>query len=283
MERNGAPVGGKQCAGWWAMLLLLVAFTGPVLACDNPQAITSVENVKLSAPVQLLKWSFENTKQLHSFRAHIDLEMTMLGQELPISMEMAVAENQRIRMLMTMGTPQGKMDLETIMAEEYVFTRLPGMGWIRMSSGALTGLTGQPLQALNDPMALYKNLFPGEDVPWELYTVEYMDTEDVDGVQTEHLSIRIDVPEIWQRMDKETKDQFGQAFALGGVGTAEALQQIQVNGLEVWIDGEGYNRRTVMEVVLGREMSMNLDMRMFDFNEEIEIDLPETYGGFTVP
>ena len=53
--------------------------------------------------------------------------------------------------------------------------------------------------------------------------------------------------------------------------------------MEVWIDGEGYNRRTVMEMALGEDSTMAMDIRMSDFNQEITIDLPQNYQVFGLP
>ncbi len=53
--------------------------------------------------------------------------------------------------------------------------------------------------------------------------------------------------------------------------------------LEVWIDGEGYNRRTVIEMALGNESTMAMDIRMSDFNQEITIELPQNYQEFGLP
>ena len=150
-----------------------------------------------------------------------------------------------------------------------------------MDAGALAAVTGQPLEALNDPTGFYNNLFPGEDVPWQLYEIESLGTEVVDGVETEHLGIQMDFAEILDRMDKETKEQISQTMALGGLSGVGALKQVDVTKLEVWIDDSGYNRRTIMEMTLGADAAMALDMRMFDFDQTISIELPENVSEFS--
>ncbi|MCI0787841.1 MAG: hypothetical protein J4O09_16160, partial [Chloroflexi bacterium] len=59
--------------------------------------------------------------------------------------------------------------------------------------------------------------------------------------------------------------------------------ELELKRLEVWIDGEGYNRRTVMEMALGEDSTMAMDIRMSDFNQEITIDLPQKYQVFGLP
>ena len=186
-------------------------------------------------------------------------------------------------MVMSMTAAGASMNIETIMSEEGFFTKMPGVGWVSLGSGALPGITGQTMPGLDDPMGFYNNLFPSEDIPWELYNVEFLGSEETDGVATEHLSIGMDFNQIWERLGKDTRSQFSEVFALGGLGSQPALAELELKRLEVWIDGEGYNRRTVMEMALGNETTMAMDIRMSDFNQEITIELPQSYQEFGLP
>ena len=68
----------------------------------------------------------------------------------------------------------------------------------------------------------------------------------------------------------------------------DMIKAMEVRGLEVWIDDQGYTRRTIMEIVFSGEAlvsldgqaSMKLEMGIFDINEEITIRLPEGYEEF---
>ena len=68
----------------------------------------------------------------------------------------------------------------------------------------------------------------------------------------------------------------------------DMIKAMEVRGLEVWIDDQGYTRRTIMEIVVSGEAlvsldgqaSMKLEMGIFDINEEITIRLPEGYEEF---
>ena len=44
------------------------------------------------------------------------------------------------------------------------------------------------------------------------------------------------------------------------------------------MDDEGYTRRTTIDMNFGDVMSMVIDMRVFDINEEIVIQLPRNYS-----
>ena len=134
------------------------------------------------------------------------------------------------------------MNIETIMSEEGSFTKMPGNGWVSMSSGALAGITGQSMPGLDDPMGFYNNLFPSEDIPWEIYKVEFLGAEEIDGAATEHLSIDVDFNQILGLLGKDTRSQLSEVFSLGGLGgglgSQPALEDLEMKRLEVWIDGE---------------------------------------------
>jgi hypothetical protein len=55
------------------------------------------------------------------------------------------------------------------------------------------------------------------------------------------------------------------------------LDSLGINEIEVWIDADGYNRRTVMTIALNENSSINFDMHMFGFNDDISVDLPASY------
>ena len=55
------------------------------------------------------------------------------------------------------------------------------------------------------------------------------------------------------------------------------MDSLGINEIEVWIDADGYNRRTVMTIALNENSAINFDMRMFGFNDDISVDLPASY------
>ena len=264
----------------FGVLAVLAAMT---VACGTSQGSTSPGSVVLDGPAALLARSIEGSKDIKSFRATIKMDMAILGQRIPLTMDIEKSQDDRLRMVMSMTAAGASMEIETIMSEEGFFTKMPGVGWVSMSSGALAGITGQSMPELGDPMGFYNNLFPSEEIPWELYNVELLGSQEIDGVATQHLSIGIDFNQIWKRLGKDTKSQLSEVFSLGGLGTQPALAELELKRLEVWIDGEGYNRRTVMEMALGDETTMGMDIRMSDFNQEITIELPQNYQEFALP
>ena len=201
-------------------------------------------------------------------------EITTPDGPVLMALETETGRDGRVRAVIDMDAFGDKQSFEMIIAKPYVYVEVPDRGWTQVSAAAMAEFTGQSVEVFSDPTALYGSLFPVEDVPWELYVVESLGHEEVEGIQTEHLSIQLDFQEIWQRLDEKQKQQLLQASPDPDIGIEELVEALEVKGVEVWIDDRGYSRRTVMEIVFvgerltslgGGEMSMKMDMRMFDF------------------
>ena len=257
--------------------LVLLAAVGA--ACNSSQE---------GSPLGLLQQSYDRSKDIETFRAHMELEMVVPGESAVMTVDMETGRDGRVSTAMSIDASGYVQSIEMIVAEPYVYLKAPGQGWTQMSAAAMAESSGQPLEAVTDPTALYSSLFPIEDVPWDLYVVRSLGTEDVDGVQTEHLSIEFDFQEIWGYLDEAQRQRLLRAGPDSEANMEEALGVLEVGGVEVWIDDQGYSRRAVMEIGFGgealaslgsEEMSMKMDIRTFDINEEIIIDLPEGYEG----
>ena len=258
--------------------LVLLATVGAACGSSQPQS-----------PLEVLQHSYERSKDITSFRAHMDMEITTPDGPVLMALKTETGRDGRVRTVIDMDAFGDKQSFEMIIAKPYIYVEVPDRGWTQVSAAAMAEFTGQSVEVFSDPTAFYSSLFPVEDVPWELYVVESLGHEEVEGIQTEHLSIQFDFREIWQRLDEEQRQQLFQASPDPDVGIEELVEEMDVTGVEVWIDDRGYSRRTVMEIVFsgegltslgGGEMSMKMDMRMFDFDKEIAIKLPEGYEDF---
>ena len=249
-------------------------------ACGSPEPRT---------PLEVLQHSFERSKDIKNFRAHMDLGITTPDEQVRMAME--TGRNGRVRtdLNIDIDIDGDKQTFQTIIAKPYVYVHVPDAGWDQMSLEAIAESTGQSLHTISDPMASYTNLFPAQEVPWELYVVESLGHEKVDGIQTEHLSIQFDFHEVWQHLDEDQKVQFIQASTAPKVAIEQLIEAVEVRGVEVWIDDQGYTRRTTMEIRFigetlaslgGGEVSTKIDARIFDINKEITINLPEGYEDF---
>ena len=130
------------------------------MLAEPPKGSTSTGSIVLDGPAALLARSVESSKDIKSFRATIEMDMAMLGPQIPLSMEMEKSSDGRVRMVMSMTAAGAGMNIETIMSDEGLFTKMPGVGWVSVSSRALAGIGGQSMLGLDDPVGFYNNLSP---------------------------------------------------------------------------------------------------------------------------
>lgn len=206
-----------------------------------------------------------------------------LREAVPLSIEMEVGSDDRVHNTIVVDGPDGAQRIEQVIAERYVYTKVPDEGWFRIDLKELAERSGQSEQLLSNPTEFANSFFPADNIPWDLYTVSSKGPEKIDGVHTEQLSIQLDFQELWGRIDSGTKGQFSQYLGVGDLGVQNILEQIEVKKLDFWIDSQGYNRRLFIYMLVGDLTSMTMDMRMFDFNQDISIKLPTDYSEITLP
>ena len=229
--------------------------------------------------MEVFQHSARAMEGLKSFRSRMDIETETSGVNVRIAMNMEQARDGRLRSLMVINSPEGKQEFETIMSEPDVYAREPQHGWVRINIEEQPDL-GQAFQTAN---LGFFDIFPAEEVPWDLYTVDSLGREHVDGVWTEHLSVQADFQELWNLFGEEGKRNLTQVLAgpAGGRGDPDQLlDEVKVKGIDIWIDDQGYARRMIMEMELGELGTIKIDMRAFDFNEDIRVELPQDFEEF---
>ena len=255
--------------------LVLLAAAGAACGSGGPDT-----------PLEVLQDSYERGKDIKSFRAHMVMEITVPDEKVFVTVDMEKGQDGRVRTVTDIDVSGDKQSVEMIIANPYVFVKVPDRGWTQISAETIAESTGQSLEAMTNPTAFYNSLFPAQEVPWELYAVESLGREVVDGVETEHLSIQFDFREVWNHLNEEQKQQFLRASPDPDIDIEELILAMEVSGVEVWIDDKGYSRRSVLEISFGGEalrslgvgeMSMKLDMFIFDIDKKITIGFPEGY------
>ena len=265
-----------------AMTLLLLATLG--WACTGSETSQpSAGSGEVSGALELYQLSVQRSNSLDSWRSETDLSMVMLGQRVSARMETEVAKDGRARSAMGMDTPQGRVDVETVLGGSFVYTRVPIVGWVRLSGESLGSLTGQSLESLYTNF--FQSLFPTEEIPWEIVTVESLGSEVLDGTPTEHLRIGMDFQQYVDSLDLEALEQVPQAIAAGVIAGEAAdferlLDGVAVQSLEVWVDGDGYTHRMYMDYSVPSQGDIQLDMRMFDHGQDIRIEVPTSFQEF---
>jgi hypothetical protein len=203
------------------------------------------------------------------------------GFELGGSGEADIAFGRELRQHMSFrydsfpGMPQG-MEAEMIIDGSTMYMRLPQLAetglpteWVKMDlSGSVRGF--EDLMELgagqNDPSNAFGYLQGAEDA------VE-LGTETIDGVETTHYEVTVDLREALADVPNELRDemrlslsQFRRAF---GDTTLP---------FEVWVDGDGLARRIVYRMASdgGAMGPFSMDMRVHisDYGEDFELDLP---------
>ena len=71
-------------------------------------------------------------------------------------------------------------------------------------------------------------------------------------------------------------------MALSGEPVPDGLEDLAINEIEVWIDEEGYMRRILMGIAVSSADTVNFDMRMFAFNDDIIVDLPMSFSDISL-
>ncbi len=290
-RRITSPVRARTRKFVPAVIALLMALMISTLACEEVQALSASAGAArvgggggvggsggiASPEAQLLQRSLELTGELQSFRAHVEMLMMMDGKRLPLSIDMTKAASGRMRLVMDMDSLAPGMRMEMVIADDEMFANLPGVVWVRMDASAMSRILGQAGPGIEDPMGLFNGLFPNGALPASLYNVQSLGKEEVDGVPTEHLVILMDFGRIVKEMSKSSMGQLSQLMSLSGGSGNGGLDSMGINEIEVWIDEDGYNRRTVMTIALNANSSVIFDMRMFGFNDDISVDLPASY------
>lgn len=267
------------------ILALLIALMVSAVACEEAQALNAIADggedvvsVASSPEAQLLQRSLQLTDALQSFRAHVDMDMNMQGQEFPMSFDMSKAANGRLRLVMDMGDLLNGMRMEMIVADDEIFANLPGAGWMRLDASALSGMLGPAGPGIDDPLGLFDSLFPTGDLPEDLYNIQSLGMDEVAGVPTEHLLILMDFPKVLEVMGAGNDAHFSQLMAISGEPVPDGLDALAINEVEAWIDEEGYTRRIVMNILLSSASSVKFDMQMFGFNDDISVEIPANYS-----
>ena len=231
--------------------------------------------------LDLLKRSYEVMETVETFRAKLDMDGTIMGEDLSISMDMELGDKEWMHSNTFIDTPEGGLQMEQVLTERHAYVRISSenIGWIRMELEALASSEGLPSEFFTDPGSFGNSIFPSENIPWEVYAVESVGPERHGGVQTEHLKLDLDFQELWAQLDSQQREQMGLMFGAEdlGLGRDEFLQQIQYDGIDLWIDDRGYQRRMAMTLSVGDVMSLKLNMEMFDFGESFAIDEPDDY------
>ena len=264
-------------------LPFLVVLSALIIGCggSSPDISKPVPFPPAETSLELLKRSTGVMDTLGSFRAQMNMDGIVSGAELSVSMDIEIGDNEWAHTDMSIDTSDGRVRVEQVLTQHHAYTSFPSedIGWMRIDLEALAESESLPTQLLTDPTGFSSSIFPAEDIPWELYSIESAGREPINGVETEHLRISVDFQELWATLNPQQQQQLGLLFnpATLGLDPEELPEQIEYKELEMWIDGSGYIRRFEMNFAVGDAVSLSMDMTIFDIGESIDVDEPDDY------
>ena len=270
-----------------AMLFAAVACSGPKDEPEatpvppaeeptaTPEAAPAAEAEDSPDGLEILKSSYERMSQVSSFATVIATEIRTVGQALNISTSVSRNVEGAMRILTTVQFPQGAQSTELFYdrTNDHAYVKVPGDDWRRTTPEALAELSGLDLKQYQ--VNFFAELIPPEDPPWDIYTVRYLGREEVEGAQTHHLGVTIDLQDLLSRL---SESQGGLLLGSAGLSGAplDVLEEARIGGVEVWIDDDGVPRRLEAQFLGGGQFAtVKIDTSNVD--GEVAIVLPTQF------
>lgn len=247
--------------------------------------------------VVFLNRAAEATSQVKT--QHLEMRMEMDGGMMPMSIVTTGQidlESGRMKMEMDMGDIFGGMldeldpeDLEGMEGmpdfSDMSITMITADGTTYMRSALFSMFTGSdktwvsmPADELDDDSTLGQQQDPNAFLEFlKNSNAEVVEEgrEEVRGVETTHISTVLDLREIMKDAPDSEKAEMEEALE----GMPEGFEKLP---FDVWIDDDGYIRRFEMKMDMsdvddtqGMMGTMVISMDLFDFNEPVDIAIPD--------
>jgi|GEM_PF-2809405 hypothetical protein len=282
---------------WVVVSMIVTMFLAVACAEAAPASAPAVEpnpvatSVPLT-PTELLQKSFDRMKDVRTFKADLDAEMTTDGEVFTGGADVAVAENGDLDISAVVGQQDFQLGVGVKLIQPDVFISIPLLGWHRIDGEAMAQDEGFSTEDFD--LEMLRAFITSEIVPWHLVDATSLGTEDINGVETEHLSVTADPVEVWRFVqDSGVLELMKAEFApdeeheTEGMEDVEAeLSRVNVSSSELWIDSEGLVRKMLLEVSFEEEFSATLAIELDDYDSEITVEPPSQYtdglpnGGF---
>jgi hypothetical protein len=218
---------------------------------------------------QIRDRSLEAMDKVETYAFNMDIDMVMKGggvnvvdvKEMTMNMKgdgKVDQTNKRMQMEMTMSMSGMTMEMEQYVIGDTQYMKVPMVGWVKNRSSAEIWETGDYARAQNE-------LIKGMEV-------KLLEDEEVDGVDCYVLEIEVeDIEEMFEIMIQ----QMGSATSL----SADELESIKGMAFKEWIAKDTYFvTKMFMNLQMEEEgtmVDMSMTMKFYDYNEPMEITLPE--------
>jgi len=111
-----------------AALILVLAACSAIPGLRPLSTPTRLTDYGLS-PLEMLIKSAERQKDIRSFRSTVTLIVSGMGEQVVVSADIEMAQDGRVRMNSSMGTPDGNMSFAFILVEPDLYMKMPGEDW----------------------------------------------------------------------------------------------------------------------------------------------------------
>ncbi len=241
----------------------------------TPEAEPAAEAEDTPDGLEILKDSHERMSQVSSFATVIATQIRTIGDSFNVSTSVSRNVEGNMRILTTVQFPQGSQSTELFYdrTNAHAYVKVPGDQWRRATPEALAQLSGLDVRDYN--VNFFAEIIPAEDPPWDAYTVRYLGREDLDGTETHHLGVTIDLQDLLSRLGEEDRDLVLGAAGLTGA-PLDVLEEARVSGVEAWIDDDGVPRRFKAEFLGGGQFATVL-IGTSDVDGEVAIVLPTQF------
>lgn len=227
---------------------------------------------------------WQSVQQMHQVETYTgELTHTVTGDDIDVLVEGEFTFGDDKTFQGSLSDPiAGELDL--IVVDRDIFVRGGNEGWTRIDTRMaemMLGMSGMP------PMDLERHMDDGRDMlpdaeSWKeeldgLYTVERGDTETINGVDAQRLTISVDWDEAKERFGDRLREEMGGSAALFDfMPRHDHEDRFSVNDMSVWVDEEGHHVQLRLEVTVG-EATMETVVQQSDFGSDLPVEAPEEY------
>ena len=265
--------------------------TSASIPASDPDPTVAVD------PDDLLRQSFDRMKSVRSFTANIRADVATNDETFSGSASFALSDSGHMAAQIAVGedtAPNGAGDASSRnwavrVIDSDLFFKVPLYGWYRVDLDEMEGDHGVPFPGPFD-LDTFEELITPDALPWHLLDVTSLGSEEIDGVQTNHIGIAADLGELWQFFrDSDQWERIRAEYGDGerpdpdredGAGMEADFEGMQISRWELWIDGDGLIRRLEIDVE-SVEMSTSIEIDVDDHDASITIQPPSEYEDYS--
>ncbi len=233
-------------------------------------------------PLEVFKLASTRGADIQSFRAVMDMEATSQGENVALSETVSLDRERNVGIEANINSQGQKISFQMIITKDDVFMKLPLQEWTHIKKESLGPEFTGAFEVISNPAAAAKFFSVDVDtLPSGAVTVKRVGIEEVDGSRVDHLAVQMDFTRVWQSYDEAAKKRFAETIAFASVNLEqldEVYAKTNIRRYDVWVDQQGYKRKIIMEMEMGPDIFLKMNMKMSDINSaDIKVEPPQKY------